>query len=169
MRFPFLLLAFALSFATPAMAQGPKPVDPAALAQAKDLLEKSNAAALGQQVMNALVSAQKARLERANPGHLAEINEVLGLMQAEFAKEFPTLIEAIATIYARLFTTEELAQISAFYDSPAGRKMVKEMPAILSETMSVAQLVGHKITMEVIAKLRPEIEKRKLKVDPGNP
>lgn len=54
MRLPTLLFALAFALATPAlapaMAQAPKPVDPAALAQAKIVFEKSGSAAIGQQM-----------------------------------------------------------------------------------------------------------------------
>lgn len=165
MRFSALLASVAFAFAAPALAQAPKPVDPAALAQAKVFLEKSGSAAVGQQMAGALLNAQKATLEQANPGKTAEINEVIGLMQAEFAKQLPPMIDAIAAVYAQHFTAAELTQVTAFYDSPVGRKMVKEMPQILSESMTVAQTFGQKIAMEVMIKLQPELEKRKLKMN----
>lgn len=165
MRLPTLLFALAFAVVTPAMGQAPKPVDPAALAQAKVVLEKSGSAAIGQQMATALLAAQKAKLEQANPGKTAEINEVVGIMQAEFAKQLPPMIDAIAAIYAQHFTTEELTQLVAFYESPVGRKMVKEMPQIMSETMTMAQTFAQKMAMEVMMKLQPEIEKRKLKMN----
>lgn len=167
MRIPTLLFALAFAFATPALAQAPKPADPAALAQAKIVLEKSGSAAVGQQMASAILNAQKARLEQANPGKTAEINEVVGLMQTEFSKQLPPMIDAIAGIYAQHFTTDELKELSAFYDSPTGRKMVKEMPAILTETMTVAQTFAQKIAVEVMTKLQPELDKRKLKLSKG--
>lgn len=163
MRFPTLFFAVALAFATPAVAQAPKPVDSAALAQAKLFLEKSGSAAVSQQMVNGILAAQKASLERSNPGKTAEINEVVGLMQAEFAKEIPAMIDAMATVYARHFTKDELTEVTAFYDTPVGRKMVKEMPQIVSETMTVAQTFGQKIAVEVLTKLKPEFDKRQLK------
>jgi len=163
MRLPTLLFALAFAFATPALAQTPKPVDPAALTQAKAFLEKSGSAALSQQMVNGILTAQKASLERANPGKTAEINEVIGLMQAEFAKEIPAMIDAMAAVYAQHFTKDELSEVTAFYDSAVGRKMVKEMPQIVSETMTVAQTFGQKIAVEVMSKLKPEFDKRKLK------
>ena len=164
MRLPTLLFALAFAVATPALAQAPKPVDSAALAQAKVFMEKSGSAALSQQMVNGVLMAQKAALEQANPGKTAEIAEVIGLMQAEFAKQIPTMIDAMAGVYAQHFTKDELTQVTAFYDSPVGRKMVKEMPQILSESMTVAQTFGQKIAMEVMIKLQPELEKRKLKM-----
>ncbi|CAN5782438.1 hypothetical protein BH11PSE3_BH11PSE3_10460 [soil metagenome] len=167
MRIPTLLLALAFACASPAIAQAPKPVDAAALAQAKVFLEKSGSAALGQQMATAILNAQRVTLEQANPGRTAEINEVLGLMQAEFAKQLPPMVDAIAGVYAQHFSTEELAQITAFYDTPVGHKLVKEMPQILAETVAVAQTFGQKIAAEVIRALTPELEKRKLKLNPS--
>lgn len=163
MRLLTLLCALAFAFAAPAPAQAPKPIDPAALAQAKVFLEKSGSAAVSQQMVSGILAAQKASLERANPGKTAEINEVIGLMQAEFAKEIPAMIDAMAAVYAGHFTKDELAEVTAFYDSPVGRKMVKEMPQIVAETLTVAQTFGQKIAVEVLSKLKPEFEKRKLK------
>jgi len=37
-------------------------------------------------------------------------------------------------IYARLFETAEIRQISAFFGSPAGRKLTEQAPAILAES-----------------------------------
>jgi|GEM_PF-799757 len=162
-----LSLCLALSFATTALAQEAKPVDPAALAQARILFEKSNAAELGQQMAKAIEDQQRAALERFNPARAAQIGEMVDLMRAEFAKYMPALEDAIITLYAQRFTADELAQIAAFNDTPVGRKMIREMPAILAETMSVAQTMALKAATEVMTKLRPELEKRNLKLGPG--
>ena len=160
-------LTFALSFATTALAQEAKPIDPAALAQARIVFERSNAGELGLQVARAIEEQQRAALERFNPARVAQINEVVDLVRAEYAKYLPALMDAIVTLYAQRFTADELAQVAAFYDTPVGRKMIREMPALLSETMSVAQTMALKATTEVMIKLRPEIEKRNLKLGPG--
>lgn len=162
-----LSLCLAFSVATTALAQEAKPVDPAALAQARIVFEKSNAAELGLQVAKAVEEQQRAALERSNPARAAQIGEMVDLMRAEYAKYLPALTDAIITLYAQRFTADELAQIAAFNDTPVGRKMIREMPALLSETMSVAQTMALKAATEVMAKLRPEIEKRNLKLGPG--
>lgn len=160
-------LTFALSFATTALAQEAKPIDPAALAQARIVFERSNAGELGLQVARAIEEQQRAALERFNPARVAQINEVVDLVRAEYAKYLPALMDAIVTLYAQRFTADELAQVAAFYDTPVGRRMIREMPALLSETMSVAQTMALKATTEVMIKLRPEIEKRNLKLGPS--
>lgn len=162
-----LSFCLALSVATTALAQEAKPVDPAALAQARIVFEKSNAAELGLQVAKAIEDQQRAALERFNPARAALIGELVDLMRAEYAKYLPALEDAIIMLYAQRFTADELAQIAAFNDTPLGRKMIREMPALLSESMSVAQVMALKAAAEVMTKLRPEIEKRNLKLGPG--
>ncbi len=167
MRRLALSLSLACLVATTALAQEAKPVDPAALAQARIVFERSNAAELGQQMAKAVEEQQRAALERFNPARAAQIGEVVDLMRAEYAKYLPALMDAIVSLYAQHFTAEELAQIAAFYDTPVGRKVIREMPALLSESMSVAQVMALKAAAEVMTKLRPEIEKRNLKLGPG--
>jgi uncharacterized protein len=167
MRLPVLLFATAFAFASAGIANAQKSVDPAALAQAKSLLEKSGAAALGQQMERAVIERQRVSLEQANPGRTTAINEMLALMDVEFTKQLPTMMDAIAGIYALHFNAEELGAIGAFYDSPVGSKMVKEMPTILSESVTVAQAFGQQIATEVLRALKSEFEKRNLKLSPS--
>lgn len=157
----------ALLVATTALAQEAKPVDPAALAQARIVLERSNAAELGQQMAKAIEDAQREVLEQFNPDRTAQISEMVDLIRAEFARYVPAVMDTVATVYARHFTAEELAQIAAFYETPVGRKVIRQMPILLSESMSEAEAVGLKAAEEVMIKLQPEIEKRNLKLGPG--
>lgn len=150
-----LSLCLALSFAT------------AALAQARLVLERSNAAESDQQIAKAIEDAQREVLEQFNPTRTAQIREVVDLIRAEYAKYVPAVMDTVATVYARYFTAGELAQIAAFYATPVGLKMIREMPALLSESMNEAEAVGLKAAEEVMTKLRPELEKRNLKLGPG--
>ena len=109
MRRLALLLSLAFSFATTALAQEAKPVDPAALAQARIVFERSNAAELGLQVAKAVEDSQRAALERFNPARAAQIGEVIDLIRAEYAKYLPALMDAIVTLHAQRFTAEDLA------------------------------------------------------------
>jgi hypothetical protein len=159
------LLASMLGPMSPAGAQ--QAANPAALAEAMALIEKTGAGALSQQVFTAGLQRQKAALESANPGKSAAINEVVALMQAEFAKQLPVLVEAFAKIYTLHFTVDELRELNAFYDSPVGKKAIKELPTIVAEGMAIGQAVGKRIAAEVVEKLRPELEKRNLKLEPS--
>jgi hypothetical protein len=42
-------------------------------------------------------------------------------------------------LYARHYTVEEMRQISAFYKSPVGAKMLVTMPQMIGESMQMTQ------------------------------
>ena len=54
-------------------------------------------------------------------------------------------------IYDETFTTEEIDGIFTFYESPAGRAMLKKMPLLISKAMAMAQ--------SQMADIMPEIER----------
>jgi hypothetical protein len=161
MRLLFLaLLAPVLAWAGPIAAQ--QPVDAVALAEAKVLMEKAGMGALTQQVARATMQQQRAALEKANPGRSNEIAEIMKLMESELAKRLPRIMEAYARIYTLHFTLAELRELNRFYDTPIGRKLVKETPAISAEAMAMSQAFGQEIVGEVMRAVAPELEKRRL-------
>ena len=66
-------------------------------------------------------------------------------------------------IYARVFTFEELKELSAFYDSPLGRKLLQKMPELLRECNELSQRMGVEVFREVLQSMQPEFEKRGVK------
>jgi hypothetical protein len=47
--------------------------------------------------------------------------------------------EDIAKIYAQNFTEDELKQITAFYQTPTGQKMMSTIPALTAQSMELSQ------------------------------
>ncbi len=60
--------------------------------------------------------------------------------------------EEMNAVYAKYFSHEEIRQMIAFYETPAGRKSVEVMPELMSESMQV--------TMRWFAGINPVIQKR---------
>lgn len=171
----FAAFAFAASAVSPAYAQAPASTatDPAAVQAVKDLLASMKyrelMAASFQQMLKNMptmmlqmatnginnnskldAAAKKAALDKVAkeiPGAIAAIEAMLS---------DPTLIDemmtAMAPLYARHFTVDEIKQLSAFYQSPLGAKMLKSMPQIMSESMQLGQQV-------VMPRIQKHIEK----------
>lgn len=74
-------------------------------------------------------------------------------MEKEMIKEMDDLYEKIAIIYDKHFTEDELKEIIAFYESPIGKKMVKEMPELMKESMEVGRIWGEAIGEKIGDKL----------------
>jgi hypothetical protein len=85
-------------------------------------------------------------------------------------KEIPLdkiIEEVYFPIYDKYFSTEELADIVKFYETPAGKKMVELGPKILQEsspqfnTLYQAKIIDYmdSLVNEEFEKIKPEIEK----------
>ncbi len=77
----------------------------------------------------------------------------------EFEKEFSTtslddLVELLAPTYEKHLTEGDLNELIKFYESPAGKKLAKETPAITQESMTAGQTWGMKIAEKVQAKMK---------------
>lgn len=55
------------------------------------------------------------------------------------------LLEKIIPVYDKYYTTEDLKAVNAFYESPAGQKMLSAMPQIMQDTMKIGQEWGQKV------------------------
>ncbi|MRV74075.1 DUF2059 domain-containing protein [Duganella sp. FT92W] len=78
----------------------------------------------------------RADLDKALPGMITAMGKTLS---------DPKLLEELEAettgIYARNFSDDEMRQITAFYRSPVGTKMLSTMPKLMQESMMVSQKV----------------------------
>lgn len=152
-------LALALLAAGPAWAEDHTPAAPVedAAAKAADirrLMEITGAAALGQQVIDQMLP----QFQQMAP-------EVPAAFWESFRAEIDTdaLIEALVPIYAKHFTHAEVRELIAFYETPVGRKLVAEQPAIFQESYAIGGEWGRQVAMRVMTKLEDEKSNKKKK------
>jgi len=172
-RVPYLLFAGAALLAYPLGSQTAPPREaPAAanseapaIAPAKEaliqrLLELTGAANMGQQMMDGMITS----FRQASP----EIPE-------EFWRNFRnevdvnSLMQKIKPIYDRYLSEEDLKGLVAFYESPLGRKLISQMPAILRESMAVGQEWGMAAGQRAMQRVEEEKKKLKSPKDGGKP
>jgi hypothetical protein len=167
MRLPVLLCALVLAFAAPAGAQPAPQVDPAAVTQARTYMTKVGVPTLMRMVLNSTATNMRRVLEASNPGKADAIGEMMTMYVTELDQRLPALLDAIAVVYARHLTAEELADINRFYDTPTGQKLIKELPGILKEAQAIGAALGGQLAQQVMEKLAPELQKRNLKLEPN--
>jgi hypothetical protein len=84
----------------------------------------------------------KRQVPDATPEQLAKVDKmcdtILGSMPVD------EMMDAVVPIYQKHLTKTDLAAITAFYSSPAGQKILKELPAIMSEAMQAGGEIGRK-------------------------
>ncbi len=91
-------------------------------------------------------------------------------MQAKITETMP-LNDLITNVYypafSKHFTIDDIKEITKFYESPVGRKLIATTPTAMQEATTMmnekyaAQLqkIGTKIAEEEVKKIKPEIEK----------
>ncbi len=134
----------------PARAGEPASSAPAVKPNAKlddirKLLELTGSAQLGRQVMDQLIPAFK----QSTPNAPAQFWE-------DFRKEArpEELVAQLVLIYDKHLTHQEVKEIIAFYETPAGRKLVAVLPMVTQESMVAGQAWGRALAEKVSLKLK---------------
>jgi hypothetical protein len=84
----------------------------------------------------------KQKVPNATPEQLAKVDKLFEGIFADLPID--EMIDGIVPIYQKHLTRRELAAITEFYSSPAGQKILNEMPAILAESMQVGGEIGRR-------------------------
>jgi hypothetical protein len=158
------LVALSLTgIAGPALAQTAAPAKPpsaAAILLAKQILELKGANKLFAPLIRGVIIRVRDQFMQTNFMYAKDLNEIAANLEKEYAPRVSELVDASARIYASHFTEAELRQILAFYQSPVGRKVIKDEPKALDESMANAGNWGNKLSTEIIEKMRAEMKKR---------
>lgn len=140
-------IAVVLFVATTAFAQQstPSPGDaPAAKEDIQHLFEVMQIHQQMHQVMDAMMKQQSAmihetlkqRYPRSSGERIARADQMI----AETMKDMPmdAILDDMIPIYQRHFSKNDIDAMSTFYASPTGQKMMREMPALTSESMQAS-------------------------------
>lgn len=160
---------FALTGA-PAFAQTAPVADPAAIAAVREMLDAMNyrqmfLASIQQvsQTFPATMRSMSENMAARNPKMTAEekakmaaqIEKSIPATTAAFSALMsdPTLIDemiaATVPLYANAYTVDEIHQLSAFYQSPLGRKMQANTPKLMADSIAIS----HRVLGPRIAKM----------------
>ncbi|HET7885048.1 MAG TPA: DUF2059 domain-containing protein [Bradyrhizobium sp.] len=171
MRRNFKWAALALSLALsplPAAAQQAgapqapqlKPVSASAMQAARDLLAVKN---VSQVYMNAVPNI----IQRTKDGFLAnnlsyqkDLNEVAVVVAQSMAGKEKEIGEQMAKIYANDFTEQEMKDLTAFYKSPLGQKLLTAEPNAIQASMMFMNQWAQSFGEAVVAQFREEMKKR---------
>jgi hypothetical protein len=151
-------VAFALvGFGPAAHSQQPSA---AAMATAKELVAFTGSTTLFNPLIAGVVEQAKLLFLQQNPALSKDLNEIAIKMRNDLAPRFVELTDEVAKLYATNFTDQELKTILAFYQSPAGKKLLEQQPKVVDASMRFAQDWANKLSDEVIVKMRDELKKR---------
>ena len=154
--------SFAVAQTAPAPVATAATVSPQANAAVKELLDamdvrKMMTASFAEmeKALPQMMRAQMTAVINADPGAdaekkkaaLAKVEQVLPVASQAINRMFkdPALIDEmmveIAPLYARNYTVAELKELTAFYRTPLGRKMMALSPRLSAESMAIGQRI----------------------------
>ena len=152
-------LTLGLLAASSARAQSPAP-SPEAMAAARELLVTMRAADNFKAIMPAIMSSLKPAIVQNRPQVERDYDALVPILLAGMDARLNEMIDRVAALYARTFTTDELREVVAFYRGPTGQKFVQRMPLIMQESMLIGQRFGQSVSTEIRDRMIEELHKR---------
>ena len=142
-RFALALIAVACTVAPSfAEAQTAAPTDTAKARVIRQLITKAR---LADQALQAI--EQQMPLQRASNPRVPDVFWDRFLEQARARRG--ELEDAYVALYDRNFTTAELKELLAFYDSPIGKRFLEVQPVLMREGIALGQAWGTRIGADV--------------------
>jgi uncharacterized protein len=145
----------------PVLAQK-SPIDPAAVAAAKELLILRGSDVRFTQVLTNTLKSKAELRRKQNPGKAKEIDEIFAALNNKLGSRAGDYVEWMSQLYAERFTAAELNEVIAFHKSPVGQKMLKAQPEITEQSVTIAKAWGQKLGQDVDNEFLIESKKRGL-------
>ena len=92
-----------------------------------------------------------------NPEITQDVSDAIGVVIEAYSTRKDELFDQFARVYALRFTTDELREIVAFYQTETGRKLAESNPVINTELETVMQIYQNNLNIEFYAKVRAEL------------
>jgi uncharacterized protein len=125
------------------------PEHPVTVAQVREILELTGTETLKQQMLDGLLPHLKEMMPYMPADVVEDLQRSLGVADFE---------GAMVRSFQQHLSTEDAAEIIAFYQSPAGRRMIATMPQVLNEGQDAGSELGQRVLLEVIQRHKDEID-----------
>jgi len=148
----------ALGVLGPGPASG-QTIDPAFQRDIEHMLELTGAQRLGEQLAGAFVLQVGQSMRQANPNLPPRAVEIMSeVVRGLFTKEFGTLRPRLVAAYAKVLTPDEVKQLTAFYESPLGRRLIEVSPALAQAGVEAGQAWVKELSPRLEAELRQRLK-----------
>ncbi len=99
--------------------------------------------------MNAMIESTmpSVRAQIAQTGALppAQADRLAEIFEEEFRAEMPRLMEVVAAGYAQTFTEAQLMDLKVFFETPTGRALRENTPALTQTLYAVGEQMGREV------------------------
>ena len=157
------ILAVSLSFGAvaPVFAQE---IAPETLALARKYVDLTNKAGIYEAILVKTAQATSKLLSQSNPAITDKIDATIGKILETYKGKNDELYNQFARVYATTFTQDELTQIVAFYETPAGQHLATSAQEVNGGIRAVMQVYTTNFGTEFVSKVRAELKAEGLKL-----
>ncbi len=100
-------------------------------------------------------------LPEASKEELTQMQGMINEMVDDIDRDYPmdAILNDMVPIYQRHLTKSDADELIAFYSSPVGQKVLRELPAITSEAMQVSTSYLQPRMEAAVGKLKEKVER----------
>lgn len=99
-----------------------------------------------------------------NPDIANKVAEVVEKTLLAYNENSDELLNQLARVYAVRFTTEELREIVAFYETPTGKKLAVNSISATRDVATVIQIFQSNLTVEFYAKVKATLKEQGIEI-----
>lgn len=144
---------------TAAAAPAVQEISPEQLALARKYVDLTDKQAVYETTVVQVAISTTRQILSQNPSLTDKVNTVVGDVVKTYKPRKGELLDQIARVYAQKFTMAELKQITDFYASPTGQKLVTANVGINHQLQQVMQLFQANLSSEFYAKVKAGLKK----------
>jgi hypothetical protein len=150
-----LALSLAFGAVAPALAQE---IPPEQLALARKYVDLTNKAGIYEAILVQTAAQTSKLFSQSNPEITNQIDDTIGQVLETYKGKNDELFNQFARVYAVEFTTQELAEIVAFYETPAGQKLADSAQTVNAGIRAVMQVYTNNFGTEFVTKVRAALK-----------
>jgi|ERR1700693_4388541 len=142
-------------------AQEPQPgmkIDPAKEADIRHLLDLTGTGKIGAQVSQQMSQALRPALEQSLPAGQDRSKKIVDTFMQKFQTQITpqAFVDLTVPIYDKHFSLEEVRGLIHFYESPLGKRMIAESPAIAEEAGAAGRAWASQVVLKVFAEMEAD-------------
>jgi uncharacterized protein len=145
----------------PASAQTAAPTPaPDALVAARELVETMHLTKQFEAILPSIIKTIKPSIVQGRAEVDRQYDALVPVMLEGFRSRLGEMTDAVVTVYASNFSTEELQALTAFYKTPVGQKMLDKLPTVTQQTIAVGARFGRSVGEDLRKRMIEELRKK---------
>ena len=156
------VLALNVLAASPLRAQAPSGASAPAenLAAARELVQVMKATDQFKALLPTIFEGLKPAFVQGRPEMAKEYDAIMPIIINGASQRLAAFGDMLANIYAQNFSVDELHDLTAFYRSPTGQKLIARQPTIARASMVAGQQFGQTLVADLKEQITEELRKR---------